>query len=185
LGDDGAVPFAAFFDNALLRLEIDIQKRNKSLAVYVDAIRQIGRDRKLLVVDLATAFGSGATPLPHSRNGLHLLPAGHWGVAAAFASQLGFADRVASIKWFDSVDPLEPPSAETLRQDIVNKNDLWFRYWRPTNWAFLYGNRQTTPSSRDHKTPSRRWFPEELKGALPHLIETEQRIHEAAKAASR
>jgi hypothetical protein len=80
---------------------------------------------------------------------------------------------------------LEPPSAETLRQDIVNKNDLWFRYWRPTNWAFLYGNRQTQPSSRDHKNPSRRWFPAELKAALLHLNKAEQRIHEAAKAVSR
>jgi hypothetical protein len=107
-----------------MRLEIDIQKRNKSLAVYVDAIRQIGRDRKLPVVNLATAFGWGATPLPHSRNGLHLLPAGHWDAAGAFASQLSFAERVASIKWFDSVDPLEPPSAEKLRQAIVKKNDI-------------------------------------------------------------
>jgi hypothetical protein len=168
-----------------LRLEIDIQKRNKSLAVYVDAIRQIGRDRKLPVVDLATAFGWGATPEPHSRNGLHLLRDGHWDAAQAIATQLGFADRVASIKWFDSVDPLEPPPAEKLRQAIVKKNDIWFRYWRPTNWAFLYGNRQTQPSSRDHKNPGRRWFPEELKDTLPHLNDAEQRIHEAAKAASR
>jgi hypothetical protein len=168
-----------------LRLEIDIQKRNKSLAVYVDAIRQIGRDRKLPVVDLVTTFGWGATPLPHSRNGLHLLRDGHWDAAQAIAAQLGFADRVASIKWFDSVDPLEPPSAEKLRQAIVKKNDLWFRYWRPTNWAFLYGNRQTQPSSRDHKNPGRRWFPEELKDALPHLNEAEQQIHEAAKTTSR
>ena len=102
-----------------------------------------------------------------------------------FRGLLVFADRVASIKWFDSVDPLEPPSAEKLRQAIVKKNDLWFRYWRPTNWAFLYGNRQTQPSSRDHKNPGRRWFPEELQDALPHLNEAEQRIHEAAKAASR
>jgi arylsulfatase A len=168
-----------------LRLEIDIQKRNTSLAVYVDAIRQIGRDRKLPVVDLAKAFGWGATPLPHSRNGLHLLRDGHWDAARAIAGELGFADRVASIKWSDSARPLEPLSAEKLRQSIVKKNDLWFRYWRPTNWAFLYGNRQTQPSSRDHKNPGRRWFPEELQDALPHLNEAEQQIHEAAKAASR
>ncbi|MAB91070.1 MAG: hypothetical protein CMJ90_16685, partial [Planctomycetes bacterium] len=84
-----------------LGLDIDIQKRNDSLAVYVDAIRKIGRDRKLPVVDLAKAFGWGATPLPHSQNGLHLLPDGHWDAAQAFASQLGFADRVATIEWYD------------------------------------------------------------------------------------
>jgi hypothetical protein len=178
-----------------LRLEIDIQKRNKSLAVYVDAIRQIGRDRKLPVVDLFRSLTlrveqpanklDSESQATFSRNGLHLSRDGHWDAAQAIAAQLGFADRVASIKRFDSVGPLEPPSAEKLRQAIVKKNDLWFRYWRPTNWAFLYGNRQTQPSSRDHKNPGRRWFPEELQDALPHLDEAEQRIHEAAKAASR
>jgi arylsulfatase A len=178
-----------------LRLEIDIQKRNKSLAVYVDAIRQIGRDRKLPVVDLFRSLTlrveqpanklDSESQATFSRNGLHLSTVGHWDAAQAIATQLGFADRVASIKWFDSDDPLEPPSAEKLRQAIVKKNDLWFRYWRPTNWAFLYGNRQTQPSSRDHKNPGRRWFPEELQDALPHLNEAEQRIHEATKAASR
>ena len=103
------------------------------------AIRKIGRERNLPVVDLADAFGWGATPQAHSRNGMHLLPAGHWDAAQAFASQLGFADRVASIKWYDESEDeavgLEPASAESLRQAIGRKNDLWFRYWRPTNWA--------------------------------------------------
>ena len=82
---------------------------------------------------------------------------------------------------------LEPPSAEKLCQAIRHKNDLWFRYWRPTNWAFLYGNRQQTqPSSRDHdQSRRRRWFPEELKKVLPQLDQAEQRIHQAVQAASR
>ena len=29
------------------------------------------------------------------------------------------------------------------------KNALWLRYWRPTNWAFLNGDRVSQPSSRD------------------------------------
>lgn len=163
-----------------LRLDIDIQKRIESLRVYVQAIKKIGRERKLPVVDLAESFGWGATPSAYSRNGLHLLPAGHWDAAQACASQLGFADRVASIKFYDANPQLEPPSAEALRLAIGEKNDLWFRYWRPTNWAFLYGNRQSQPSSRDHSNPGRRWFPEELKHALLHLEQAELRIHEAA-----
>ncbi len=165
-----------------LNLEIDMKTRRESLAVYADAIRKIARDRKLAVVDLSKAFGSGDTPLPHSQNGLHLSAAGHWDAAREFASQLGFAERVASIKWYDSDASLEPASAETLRQAIEGKNDLWFRYWRPTNWAFLYGNRQQTASSRDHTNPSHRWFPEELQKALNHLDSAEQQVHEAVKA---
>ena len=79
---------------------------------------------------------------------------------------------------------LEPTSAEKLRQAIRQKNDLWFRYWRPTNWAFLYGNRQTQPSSRDHTNPSQRWFPKELENALPQLDAAQRRIHEAAQASN-
>lgn len=182
-----------------LQLEIDIRKRNDSLAVYVDAIRKIGRERKLPVVDL---YGSLTLRVEHaangldsesqatvSRNGLHLSSAGHWFVARAFASQLGYSNRVASIKWCDANEGdkhgLEPASAESLRNAIRQKNDLWFRYWRPTNWAFLYGNRQSTPSSRDHTNPSRRWFPEELKNALPQLDKAEMRVHEAAQANNR
>lgn len=181
-----------------LQLEIDIRKRNDSLAVYVNAIRKIGRDRNLPVVDL---FGSLTLRVEHaangldsesqatvSRNGLHLSSAGHWFVARAFASQLAYSNRVASIKWCEANEGdkhgLEPASAESLRNAIRQKNDLWFRYWRPTNWAFLYGNRQSTPSSRDHTNPSRRWFPEELKNALPQLDKAEMRVHEAAQASN-
>lgn len=168
-----------------LRLDIDIKRRNDSLAAYVDAIRKIGHRRNLPVVDLAESFGWVATLQTHSRNGMHLLPAGHWDVAFAFASQLGFADRVASIRCSyensDGDPGLKPASAESLRQAIGRKNDLWFRYWRPTNWAFLYGNRQQTASSRDHTDPSRRWFPDELQKSLPRLVDAERRVHEAAR----
>ncbi len=161
-----------------LRLEIDFGRRSQSHAIYADAIRKIGGRRKLPVVDLGKVLGSGDTPFSHSRNGLHLSPEGHWDVARAFASQLGFADRVASIKWSDGdAAALAPAAAEKLRQAIGQKNDLWFRYWRPTNWAFLYGNRQTQPSSRDHKNPQRRWFTEELQTALSQLERAEQDIH--------
>jgi uncharacterized sulfatase len=172
------VPFSNPLD-----LELDIDRRNKSLAVYARAIREIGRERGLPVVDLFAAFLSKEQRKEYSHNGMHLSPDGQWFAAQAFASQLGFSERVTHIKKHQSRGVLLPKAAEELCQAIKQKNDLWFRYWRPTNWAFLYGNRQTQPSSRDHKNPSRRWFPEELKDALTHLNEAEQRIHEAAKAA--
>jgi len=167
-----------------LNLEIDIKQRNKSLATYVAAIRKIGRERKLPVVDLYSAFLSESVSRASSHNGLHLSPGGHWLAANTVASQLGFAGRVPSITRKDGDGTLESAAAESLRQAIHKKNDLWFRYWRPTNWAFLYGNRQTQPSSRDHTNPKRRWFPEELKKALAHLDEAEQQIHKAAHSAN-
>ncbi len=167
-----------------LGLELDIEKRNKSLATYAHAIRDIGRERGLPVVDLFTALLSKEQMKEHSHNGMHLSPEGQWFAAQAFASQLGFSDRVAHIKKHESKAVLLPEAAEELRQAIKQKNDLWFRYWRPSNWAFLYGNRQQTASSRDHTNPGRRWFPEELQNALPHLVEADQRIHESSASAT-
>jgi hypothetical protein len=46
---------------------------------------------------------------------------------------------------------------------IRAKNKLWHEYWRPSNWAFLYGDRTAQPSSRDHLNPQVRWFPAELE----------------------
>ncbi|MCP4765469.1 MAG: hypothetical protein GY875_04290 [Gammaproteobacteria bacterium] len=167
-----------------LQLELDIDKRNTTLARYADEIRKLGRQQKLPVVDLFAAIQSSDGAAEVSRNGLHLNSVGHWLAARTFASQLGFAKHVNSIK--RKKDPvakvsgtLVPESAEILRAAIGHKNDLWFRYWRPTNWAFLYGNRQQTASSRDHMNPSRRWFPKELQNALPYLEEAELRIQEA------
>jgi hypothetical protein len=167
-----------------LNLVLDIDKRNESLAVYAAAIRAIGHKRRLPVVDLFTVLRSEGLPKEHSSNGLHLSPDGHWIAAQVFASQLGFADRVASIKKREAEEVLLPETAEKLRRAIGQKNDLWFRYWRPTNWAFLYGNRQSQPSSRDHIDRKHRWFTEELQNALPHLVEAELRIFEAAKTGS-
>ena len=165
-----------------LRLDLDIQQRNQSLAVYVAAIQQIGRERKLPLVNLAKAFEWGSTPFTLSRNGMHLLQDGHWEVARIFATELGYADQVTSIKWLPQTSAaLEPLWADKLHQAVGQKNDLWYRYWRPTNWAFLYGNRQEVPSSRDHVNPKRRWFPEELQKVLPRLDEAEQQISESAQ----
>ena len=57
---------------------------------------------------------------------------------------------------------------------IRAKNRYWFHYSRPQNWAFLNGDRVNQPSSRDHRDPSKRWFPEEMQQWLP-LIATKER----------
>ena len=67
-----------------------------------------------------------------------------------------------------------------LRVRVHRKNLLWQQYYRPTNWAFLFGDRQNVPSSRDHKDDDRRWFVEEIQ-RLPALIqEADEEIWKAA-----
>jgi len=168
-----------------LGLGLDLKKRNQSLAMYVKAIRKIAREKKLPVVDLFTAFQDRKTPGTYSLNGIYLSPVGHWFASHAFASQLGFEDRVASASLRETHVTLKPDSFEKLRQAIKQKNVLWFRYWRPTNWAFLYGNRQTQPSSRNHKNRGIRWFPGELEASLRHIKELENQVRNLAARAKK
>jgi len=172
------------FDNPL-KLQIDVAGRNQTLALYVNAIKQIGKKQNLPVVDLFSALRAhvGATALTH--NGMHLTEHGHWLAAQAFARQLGFADSVSSIASDSPDHTLKPAPAEQLRQQIIEKNQLWFSHWRPTNWAFLYGNRQTQPSSRDHKDRRVRWFPQEINIILPLVDEADRRIHQTAQDVAR
>ena len=81
--------------------------------------------------------------------------------AQAMARQLGFSPQLSA-------------GNEALREAIVAKNALWHQYWLPTNWAFLYGNRQTQPSSRSHLGGHPRWFPEEVKSSLSMLDKMEK-----------
>ncbi|MEE2711812.1 MAG: family 16 glycoside hydrolase [Planctomycetota bacterium] len=168
-----------------LGVGIDVEERNRSLATYVDAIKQIGRARSLPVVDLFSAFRSANPGDASSQNGVHLTASGHWFAATTIATQLGVARRVPPVELRASDATLKPAAAESLRRSIVQKNELWFRYWRPTNWAFLYGNRQSQPSSRDHRNGSHRWFPEELRSLLDQINQADATVHGiASKLAS-
>jgi hypothetical protein len=77
-----------------------------------------------------------------------------------------------------------PQGCEPLRQLVIAKNKLWFDYWRPQNWAFLFGDRTNQPSSRDWRDPSKRWFPAEREEFLP-LIEAKEKEIDALAAKSK
>lgn len=76
------------------------------------------------------------------------------------------------------------PEWEALRQAVQERNRLWKRFNRPTNWAFLGGDRTEQPSSRDHRNPSVRWFPDEMKQYLPLIDAADWEIHTKAAATS-
>lgn len=68
---------------------------------------------------------------------------------------------------------------------IAEKNRLWFDYARPSNWAFLAGDRTEQAFSRDHRDRSIRAFAQEMQQFLPLIADAEKRIDElAAKAAA-
>jgi arylsulfatase A len=146
-----------------LDLGLKVKDRNAALAKYALAIRQIARDRNLPLVDLFTALrGKSVTA-----DGLFLSEKGHQLAAQAFARQLGVSPNLSA-------------NTEPLRQAIRKKNALWKQYWFPSNWAFLYGNRQQTASSRSHTNGSYRWFPEEIQAILPELEKLQNAITKEA-----
>ncbi len=159
----------------------DLSARNADLAAYAAAIRDLARVWRLPVVDSFGELG-GTThrELSLTDNGLQLTPRGHGLVARAFARQLGFGAIADRAGLPDEHGAWPNPAFERLRQAVVEKDRLWFNYWRPMNWAFLGGDRTEQPSSRDHRDPKIRWFPVEMEEFVPLIEQAEARIEEAA-----
>jgi hypothetical protein len=142
-----------------LDIGLNSKELNTNLAEYIAAIHELADDRGLPVVDLFTELkGKQVTS-----DGQMLSTEGHRLAAEAIARQLGFSSQLST-------------GNDALREAIVTKNALWRQYWLPTNWAFLYGNRQTQPSSRSHIRGTPRWFPEEVKKSLSDLEKMEKKI---------
>jgi hypothetical protein len=159
------------FDDPL-GLALDLKARNATLGKLAAAIRRLAKKRDLPVVDLFRALnGKKATS-----DGQRLSSHGHWLAAQAFAQQLGYAEPIAKIN-DTPAGTLQPSTAEELRLAVRAKDVMWRQFWVPSNWAFLYGNRQTTPSSRSHSNRGYRWFPEEIQTIPSKLVELDRAIH--------
>jgi hypothetical protein len=155
----------------------DLSRRNRALSVYSVKIRSLAIRQKLPVVDLFEGFEGTTHKQPQlTENGLQLSPRGHALIAKTFTQYLGFEEIAAQAGGPDSSGRWPQPAFEKLRQLIVEKNKLWFNYWRPQNWAFLGGDRTTQPSSRDHRDPKVRWFPAEMEKFLPLIAAKESEI---------
>lgn len=82
-----------------------------------------------------------------------------------------------------SLSALRPGSAPDLQKTderilttLRSKNRLWHDYWRPTNWAFLHGDRTQQPSSRDAVNAQLRFFPSEQEKYLPLIKDAEEKV---------
>ena len=153
------------------------ERRNQVLGDYVESTRALAHKHNCLFVDQFTEFASlsGKEAARSSSNGIRLTAYGHWQSAKLIIKQLGIALPPAS-EFDETQQRFADQQTETIRNEIVIKNRYWFRYFRPTNWAFLYGNRQHTESSWDPKKENR-WFPEEVDQLLKMVERAETRIH--------
>jgi hypothetical protein len=99
--------------------------------------------------------------MPLTDDGLHLTPAGQTFTADTIANALLLPRHSAD-------------AIIELRTAIRHKNRLWFDYWRPRNWSFLWGDRTTQPFSKDWRAGESRLFPAEMNKYQP-LIESAER----------
>lgn len=149
------------------------KERNERLEIYVQAIGNLAKTRGLLFVDLFHPLLRENDPACSS-DGVHLSTLGQNRAAKLIANELKFPE--ATVK--------NATAADSLHQAIERKNRLWQQYYRPTNWAFLFGDRQHVPASRDVENRDGRWFVREID-SLPGLIaETEADIHRYAGEAT-
>jgi len=177
-GKPGLEPFAAAYDRLLgefskatRRIVVvspvpyekpeeplpDLSKRNEDLGLYVEAMKGLALRRKLLFVDLfGVRWGERLT-----RDGIHLSESAQAPVAREIARQLGV--------------PGAEPTDELLGA-VRKKNRAWLDYWRPSNWAFLNGDRIEQPSSRDHLDRRILWFPVEVQQMLAVVRREEEGI---------
>jgi hypothetical protein len=160
----------------------DLSVRNGDLQRYIEAIRGLARKRGNLFVDLFVPLRKPTTyEQPLTRDGLHLNACGHWLAARETISQLRLRGPAPGTSIETESGVVSLPKVEQLRQAIREKNRFWFDYWRPMNWAFLHGDRIEQPSSRDHRDPKIRWFPQEMERFMTLIEEKELTIDDLAR----
>lgn len=174
---------------------------NTMLEKYAASIQRLAQEKNCLYIDLFTPLkkngvsltpneghpGSGSSSSDESRpdsesinptgshlqggsftfDGIHLTEEGHKQVASLIAQAIGLEHAYTS-------------EMEPLRKAIIAKNEIWFNYWRPGNWAFLKGDRTHVQFSRDWRDVEKRIFPDEMKAFQPLLESSEQQIYQLA-----
>lgn len=156
----------------------DLTMNNPTLALYSDELQRLCQVNGWQFFD---PWKSSFLPKKSlTRDGLHLNAEGHARVALNFAAHFSELRPTPRFTRDPKTGALSHPATEQLRQAIIAKNLLWFDYWRPQNWAFLAGDRTEQPSSRDHRNPKVRWFPNELELFLPLIEAKEQQMRTLA-----
>lgn len=147
----------------------DLRRHNEVVKQYAGAIKKLAESEELLCVDLGQWSIEG-----RSFNGIHLDEAGHWQLAFEIMTQLSESSPISGDA-VDNTGKFSDPKLEAIRQAAIRKNFLWQQNWRPTNWAFAYGDRQHVPSSHDHRPGMPRWMPAEIDGVI-ELIAREEAL---------
>lgn len=170
-------PHAPDFDQA-----VRLIKQNETVHLYAKTIEEMAAAHHANFVDAHEPSGDD-TVRRTQRDYSHLDELGHR--AFAYRVQILFEANFAlpHDTAYDGAKNTGDLAGREMNQRereqpllglIRAKNKLWFDYWRVQNWAFLAGDRTNQPSSRDHRDPSKRWFPAEREEFIP-LIEAKEK----------
>ncbi len=140
----------------------EVKLDNSLLEKYAIITKELATKNECIYVDL---FKELNNLQQFTRNGIHLNDKGHELMANAIMANTGRQIQ------FDK-------KMENLRKEIIAKNEVWFNYWRPANWAFLKGDRSQVEFSRDWKNYEKKIFLEEMDEYKPILNAAEDRIKE-------
>src|SRR5262249_49236395 len=122
---------------------LKVDSHNALLDLYTQALHELAAKRDAAFVSLfdSRVFTPIVESSANSENGIHLNLIGYRAAAGAIEESLGWG----SGEWFTS------PQAETLRQVIIQKNELFFHHSRPGKLASTRG---FAPGEKGH-SPAR------------------------------
>jgi hypothetical protein len=143
-------------------------EKNENIQKYSIEIKKMAHEEGYRYIDLVAEKQQFISAAPYTYNGIHLTSAGQRLVASVVMKTLNLSTQYKA-------------SLENLRQQVCSKNKLWFDYWRPSNWAFLNGDRMSVAFSRDWQDKNRRIFPEEIKQFEPMIRQAENNIFSEVK----
>jgi len=156
----------------------DRTAENATLRVYSDELKRLCQLHQWKFVDPWPSIQGWSKSI--TRDGLHLNTTGQSHLAKWTSIALGVPTTKNSFAPNPNTGRIFHAGTEQLRQVVLAKNRLWFDYWRPQNCAFLAGDRTEQPSSRDHRNPKVRWFPDELEQFVPLIEAKEREVRELA-----
>lgn len=151
----------------------DLSSLNPVLQQYNLAMERVAQNHRALFIDVRSHLPNQTAD---TVDGMQFAPSGLYQIADAMLRSPALrADGYQ----------MAPVVLKGLREPIEQCNRLWHDYWRPSNWAFLHGDRTAQPSSRDHLDPTKRWFPGELEKYHALIEAKEQEIWKRAEELGR
>jgi lysophospholipase L1-like esterase len=147
----------------------DQTENNRRIAFFRDGIKDLAKKNSLPFIDLfaqmgGDAFDGKAANPALTEDGLHYTEAGHALIARELAKSLGL-----------NVKPLpsnKHSAYHKLKQEVIEKDRLFFHRWRPANETYLFAFRKHEQEQNAKEIPS----------FDPLIAEQEAKIQEARAA---